>query len=148
MQPVSVRRVDRFRRLTLLQEDSVLFSLGGDAWLGRIQDESAEAGRPFKTLLAYRFAPVATFRTGNYTPAQQGAATQASISEAGVVTLQSEDANQPKQFLCRATRQHGAPRVITAEGYAPGHPAAAKLKVAGTAPCRVRVRPIGRLKPY
>jgi hypothetical protein len=80
VQPVSVRRVDHFRGLTFLQKDHVLFSVGGDAWLGRIKDDSADAGRPFKTLLAYRFAPVATLETGNYSPAEEGAAAQASVS--------------------------------------------------------------------
>jgi hypothetical protein len=72
--PVSVRRVDQFAGLTVLQKDHLVFAARGDAWLGRIQRGPAEAGRTFTTLLAYRFAPLATLETGNYTPAGVGAA--------------------------------------------------------------------------
>jgi len=33
-----------------------------------------------------------------------------------------------KRFFSRATKQHGAPRVITLDGYAASHPAVAKLE--------------------
>jgi transposase-like protein len=45
-----------------------------------------------------------------------------------------------QRFFSRATRQHGAQRVITLDGYAASHQAVAKLKVAGILPHRVRVR--------
>ena len=45
-----------------------------------------------------------------------------------------------KQFFTRATKQHGAPRVITLDGYAASHRAVDKLKEVGTLPRRVRVR--------
>ena len=45
-----------------------------------------------------------------------------------------------RRFFCRATRQHGAPRVITLDGYAASHRAVAKLKEVGTLPDRVQVR--------
>src|SRR5690242_6280777 len=45
-----------------------------------------------------------------------------------------------QRFFSRATRQHGAPRVITLDGYAASHRAVDKLKAAGTLPCRVQVR--------
>ena len=45
-----------------------------------------------------------------------------------------------QRFFCRATRQHGAPRVITLDGYAASHRAVAQLKGAGTLPCSVQVR--------
>jgi transposase-like protein len=45
-----------------------------------------------------------------------------------------------QRFFSRATRQHGAPRVITLDGYAASHRAVAKLKAAGTLPDRVQVR--------
>jgi transposase-like protein len=45
-----------------------------------------------------------------------------------------------QRFFSRATRQHGAPRVITLDGYAASHRAVAKLKEVGTLPCRVQVR--------
>jgi transposase-like protein len=45
-----------------------------------------------------------------------------------------------KRFFSRAMRQHGAPRVITLDGYAASHRAVAKLKEAGTLPCCVQVR--------
>src|SRR5256885_4362938 len=45
-----------------------------------------------------------------------------------------------QRFFSRATRQHGAPRVITLDGYAASHQAVAKLKAAGNLPRRVRVR--------
>ena len=45
-----------------------------------------------------------------------------------------------KRFFTRATKQHGAPRVITLDGYAASHRAVAKLKEVGTLPGRVQVR--------
>jgi transposase-like protein len=45
-----------------------------------------------------------------------------------------------RRFFSRAARQHGAPRVITLDGYAASHRAVAKLKAAGTLPGRVQVR--------
>src|ERR671938_1170747 len=45
-----------------------------------------------------------------------------------------------KRFFSRAVRQHGAPRVITLDGYAASHRAVAKLKEVGTLPCSVQVR--------
>ena len=44
------------------------------------------------------------------------------------------------QWIERATRQHGMPRVITLNGYAASHRAVAKLKAARTLPRRARVR--------
>src|ERR1700736_3060537 len=44
------------------------------------------------------------------------------------------------RFFSRATRQHGAPRVITLDGYAASHRAGDRLKAAGRLPRRVRVR--------
>jgi transposase-like protein len=44
------------------------------------------------------------------------------------------------RFFSRATKQHGAPRVITLDGYAASHRAVAKLKTAGMLPRRVQVR--------
>jgi transposase-like protein len=45
-----------------------------------------------------------------------------------------------KRFFSRAVKQHGAPRVITLDGYAASHRAVDKLKAAGRLPRRVRVR--------
>ena len=45
-----------------------------------------------------------------------------------------------KRFFSKATKQHGAPRVITLDGYAASHRAVAKLKTSGILPLRVRVR--------
>ena len=45
-----------------------------------------------------------------------------------------------KRFFARATRQHGAPRVITLDGYAASHQAVAKLKEVGTLSQRICVR--------
>src|SRR5438270_4082527 len=50
------------------------------------------------------------------------------------------DIDAAKRFFSRAIRQHGAPRVITLDGYAASHRAVAKLKEAGTLPPRVHVR--------
>ena len=50
------------------------------------------------------------------------------------------DVAAPKRFFSRATRQHGAPRVITLDGYAASHRAVAELKAAGTLARRVRIR--------
>src|SRR5258705_4235578 len=44
------------------------------------------------------------------------------------------------RFFSRATKQHGAPRVITLDGYAASHRAVAKLKTSGILPRRVEVR--------
>jgi transposase-like protein len=45
-----------------------------------------------------------------------------------------------KRFFSRALKQHGAPRVITLDGYAASHRAVAKLKEVGSLPCSVQVR--------
>ena len=45
-----------------------------------------------------------------------------------------------KRFFTRATKQHGAPRVITLDGYAASHRAVAKLKEVGALPGQVQVR--------
>src|ERR1700730_10722851 len=45
-----------------------------------------------------------------------------------------------KRFFTRAVKQHGAPRVITLDGYAASHRAVDKLKATGRLPRRVRVR--------
>jgi transposase-like protein len=50
------------------------------------------------------------------------------------------DVAAAKRFFSRATRQHGAPRVITLDGYAASHRAVAELKTAGTLARRVRIR--------
>src|ERR1700752_477927 len=50
------------------------------------------------------------------------------------------DVAAAKRFFSRATMQHGAPRVITLDGYAASHRAAAELKAAGTLPRQVRIR--------
>jgi transposase-like protein len=50
------------------------------------------------------------------------------------------DIDAAKRFFSRAIRQHGAPRVITLDGYAASHRAVAKLKEVGTLPDRVQVR--------
>ena len=51
------------------------------------------------------------------------------------------DVAAAKRFFSRAAKQqHGAPRVITLDGYAASHRAVAKLKEVGTLPHRVRVR--------
>src|ERR1700757_461140 len=44
-----------------------------------------------------------------------------------------------KRFFSRATKQHGAPKVITLDGYAASYRAVAKLKNSGILPCRVQV---------
>src|SRR5271169_1341911 len=44
-----------------------------------------------------------------------------------------------KRFFSKAAKQHGAPRVITLDGYAASHRAVAKLKTSGTLP-RVQLR--------
>ena len=44
------------------------------------------------------------------------------------------------RFFSRAVKQHGAPRVITLDGYAASHRAVDKLKATGRLPRRVRVR--------
>src|SRR5690348_2410496 len=50
------------------------------------------------------------------------------------------DMEAAQRFFSRAIRQHGAPRVITLDGYAASHRAVAKLKAAGILPGRVQVR--------
>jgi putative transposase len=45
-----------------------------------------------------------------------------------------------KRFFSRATRQHGAPRVITLDGYAASHRAVARLQEVGSLPDSVQVR--------
>ena len=50
------------------------------------------------------------------------------------------DTDAAKRFFSRAVKRHGAPRVITLDGYAASHRAVAKLKAAGRLPRRVRVR--------
>jgi transposase-like protein len=50
------------------------------------------------------------------------------------------DTAAAQRFFSRATKQHGAPRVITLDGYAASHRAVAKLKEIGTLPSRVRIR--------
>ena len=45
-----------------------------------------------------------------------------------------------KRFFSQALKQHGAPRVITLDGYAASHRAVDKLKATGTLPDRVQVR--------
>ena len=42
------------------------------------------------------------------------------------------DRDAAKRFFSRAARQHGAPRVITLDGYAASHRAVAKLQAIGT----------------
>jgi transposase-like protein len=44
-----------------------------------------------------------------------------------------------RRFFSRATKQHGAPRVMTLHGYATSHRAVAKLKAVGTLPYRLQV---------
>jgi transposase-like protein len=50
------------------------------------------------------------------------------------------DVATAKRFFSHATTQHGAPRVITLDGYAASHRAVAQLKAVGTLPRRVRIR--------
>src|ERR1700751_3263798 len=50
------------------------------------------------------------------------------------------DVAAAKRFFSGATKQHGAPRVITLDGYAASHRAVPNLKAAGTLPRRVRGR--------
>jgi transposase-like protein len=50
------------------------------------------------------------------------------------------DVAAAKRFFSRATKQYGAPRVITLDGYAASHRAVTNLKEAGTLPRRVRIR--------
>ena len=50
------------------------------------------------------------------------------------------DVAAAKRFFSRATKQHGAPRVITLDGYAASHRAVTNLKESGRLPRRVRVR--------
>jgi transposase-like protein len=50
------------------------------------------------------------------------------------------DVAAAKRFFSRATRQHGAPRVITLDGYAASHRGVAELKASGTLPRRLRIR--------
>jgi transposase-like protein len=50
------------------------------------------------------------------------------------------DMASAKRFFSRATKQQGAPRVITLDGYAASHQAVAKLKISGILPRRIQVR--------
>src|SRR6201993_2664649 len=50
------------------------------------------------------------------------------------------DVAAAKRFFSRATKQHGAPRVITLDGYAASHRAVTNLKESGILPRRVQVR--------
>jgi transposase-like protein len=50
------------------------------------------------------------------------------------------DVAAAKRFFSRATRQHGAPRVITLDGYAASHRGVSELKASGTLPRRLRIR--------
>jgi transposase-like protein len=50
------------------------------------------------------------------------------------------DVAAAKGFFSRAVRQHGAPRVITLDGYAASHRAVTNLKESGRLPRRLRVR--------
>ena len=50
------------------------------------------------------------------------------------------DMSAAKRFFSRATKQHGAPRVITLDGYSASHRAVAKLKLSRILPRRVQVR--------
>jgi transposase-like protein len=50
------------------------------------------------------------------------------------------DVATAKRFFSNAAKQHGAPRVITLDGYAASHRAVAELKEVGTLPRRVRIR--------
>ena len=52
---------------------------------------------------------------------------------------QRRDVATAKRFFSHAARQHGAPRVITLDGYAASHRAVAQLKEVGTLPRRVRI---------
>ena len=50
------------------------------------------------------------------------------------------DIDAAKRFFSQAIKQHGAPRVITLDGYAASHRAVARLKAVGTLPDWVQVR--------
>jgi transposase-like protein len=50
------------------------------------------------------------------------------------------DVAAAERFFSRATKQHGAPRVITLDGYAASHRAVTNLKEAGRLPRWVRIR--------
>jgi transposase-like protein len=50
------------------------------------------------------------------------------------------DVAAAKRFFSKATKQHGAPRMITLDGYAASYRAVAKLKTSGILPRRVQVR--------
>jgi transposase-like protein len=50
------------------------------------------------------------------------------------------DVAAAKRFISRAAKRHGAPRLITLDGYAASHRAVDKLKTSGTLPRRVQVR--------
>jgi transposase-like protein len=50
------------------------------------------------------------------------------------------DIDAAKRFFSRALKRHGAPRVITLDGYAASHRAVAQLKEVGTLPGSVQVR--------
>jgi transposase-like protein len=57
-----------------------------------------------------------------------------------VLGYRRRDTDAAKRFFSRAIRQHGAPRVITLDGYAASHRAVAKLKEAETLSGCVQVR--------
>src|SRR5271166_1986544 len=59
--------------------------------------------------------------------------------ESGQVNYKRRDMSAAKRFFSLAVRNNGSPRVITLDGYAASHLAVAKLKAAGTLPCRVRI---------
>ena len=50
------------------------------------------------------------------------------------------DVAAAKRFFSRAAKQHGAPRVITLDGYAASHRAVDNLKASGILPRRVQVQ--------
>jgi transposase-like protein len=50
------------------------------------------------------------------------------------------DVAAAKRFFSRAVRQHGAPRVITLDGYTASHWAVTNMKESGRLPRRLRVR--------
>ena len=58
----------------------------------------------------------------------------------GLLLSKRRDMGAAKRFFCRAVKQHGAPRVITLDGYAASHRAVAELTEVGTLPGRVQVR--------
>jgi transposase-like protein len=51
------------------------------------------------------------------------------------------DVAAAKRFISRAAKRHGAPRLITLDGYAASHRAVDKLKTSGTLPAAYRCAP-------